>query len=169
MLAEHAEVTEPGRPAGQRRVGELGIHRRVVEAVQLEGKEDQVGRDGGDALGNGLVELAELGVSAVAAEQQRSERHEASQDFLDALVVEQGVGHFGAGQVGEMTLEARLEGNGGAVGLGEVALEFRAIEAGVEIRQVPFGQGVVGRNWGGHWAGALAVGGTKHLVPILWC
>ena len=70
VRAEHAQVAQPWPPARQRRVGKLGLQRRLVQPVQLQGEEQQVAADRGHPLGHGLVEPADRRVGGIAAEQQ---------------------------------------------------------------------------------------------------
>ena len=63
---EGAQVAQPGPVARQRRVGQLRVERGVVEPVQLEREEQQLGRDRVDPLLHRLVEAADLRVGDIA-------------------------------------------------------------------------------------------------------
>ena len=96
VRAPHAQIAQKGAPAGELRVGELGLEHFVVELVQLQAKKQDVGADVGAALHHALVEAAGLGVRAVGAEQELGVGHDAAEALVDRLVGRHGGGQGGA-------------------------------------------------------------------------
>ena len=74
VRAENAQVAQPGPPSGQRRVGQLRLQHRIVQPVQLQREEQQVGADGGRAFIDRLVEAADRRIGGIAGEQQAGRR-----------------------------------------------------------------------------------------------
>ena len=70
----------------QRRVGQLRVERSVVEPVEFERKEQQLGRDRVDALVHRLKKLRDRGVGDIAGAQQVGIAHDPAGGFLQPLV-----------------------------------------------------------------------------------
>ena len=170
VRAEHAQVAQPGRPAGQRRIGELGIQHGVVDPVQLQREEQQVRTDGRDPLAGGLVELGRGGVGAVGAEQQLSVGHDPAQHLLDLLVLGERRRELRAAEVGEPAGIGGAERPSVGVSLLEAGGNLVAVRSGVEIGKVPGGKRP-GRIRGGasESVGRAVKAGSRHLVLVLSC
>ena len=150
VRAEHAQIAQPGPVARQSGVGQLALKRGLVEAVHLQGEEDQVARNHRHPLAHRLVEFADLGIVRIAAEQQLRVGHHAPQHFLDPLEPGNRLRQRGATETGE------LAGMGGGkrlrVALGgiEGGGEFGAIRGGKQVAEVPGREGSgggVGHAW----------------------
>ena len=70
----------------ERRIGHFGVERRVVEPVEFERKEQQLGRDRVDALVHRLDKVRDLGVGDIAGAQQVGIAHDPAGGFLHPLV-----------------------------------------------------------------------------------
>ena len=125
------------------------------QPVQLQGEEQQLGRDGGDPLVHRLVEAADRRVVRIAAEQKLRVRHRPAEHFLDALVVGDGRGQGGAGVRAQLAGVAGGEGAGVGLGAVEVAGECRDCRAtgrgragpSSAARTPPSRGGAAGRRW----------------------
>ena len=149
MRPEGAQVAQPRRIVGERRRLQLLRQALVGEPVELEGEEQQVGRDDVDLLLHRLEELADRRIGHVAGVDQLGIAEDAAEPLLLALVI----GDRRAQRVPveriEPSLVARGEGRGGVGGGGKVGGQLRRIAAGIEIGQVPFRQAILGPRRGG--------------------
>ena len=131
-------------------MAELGFrHRRlelgIVEAVQLERKEQELRGDGGDLLLNVAEEFLPLGVGGIGGIEQARIGHDAAHDVVERLELTHGLRQprppFAAiEELGELAGIAVLHGIGRALGGLEIGLELGRIRPLVEIGKLPFGQ-----------------------------
>ena len=84
-----AQVVEPGLVAGQRRRLQRARQHRVVDLVDLQLEEDQVGRDGGELLLDVAVEFRVLGIGRVRGIEQPRVGAELAQRIAQRLVAPQ--------------------------------------------------------------------------------
>ena len=141
-----ADVLEPGPVAGER----LRLHRRVehriVDAVELEGEEQELARGRGQPLLRVAVELGPLRIGGVARIDEAGIGHDPAEEVLDRLVAQHGgaervCGVLASGEPVELAAVGLGEGLALGLGPGEVAREIRAVHGRVEVGEVPFGQG----------------------------
>ena len=131
-------------------MAELGFrHRRlelgIVEAVQLERKEQELRGDGGDLLLDVAEEFLPLGVGGIGGIEQARIGHDAAHDVVERLELTHGFRQprppFAAiEELGELAGIAVLHGIGRALGGLEIGLELGRIRPLVEIGKLPFGQ-----------------------------
>ena len=137
------QVLDPRGVVRERPSGHRGVDRGVVDAVQLQGEEEEIRRGAGQPLAGVAVELGPRLVGGVAGIHEPRERHELAEQVLDPLV-----GPHRLGQTRGRVRPGGELGDPAGIGLGEaaalllgashVAGEVRIIEAGIEIREVPF-------------------------------
>ena len=108
IRAEGAQVAQPGRVTREFRRLELAGERRVLEAVELEGEEQQQGRDGVDLFLHVLEEAAVLGAAQVGGIGQAGIAQDPAERFLQPLVFRDRPAEIGARQRGELALIATL-------------------------------------------------------------
>ena len=170
VRAEDAQIPQERPPDRERRVGELVVEGGVVQAVQLQREEDQVGADGGDALAAGLHEAADFCTSAVAGELQLGVGHHPAEHLLDRLVLGDGAGQPGGGQGGELARVMGGEADRAGVRGIQVGLQRRAVEGRIEVAEIPGGQRL-GQGLGARRAGEAGGGeqraGMGHRVEVL--
>ena len=140
-----AYVLDPGPVMAERGVGHGGVECGVVDAVELEGEEQHMQRSGGDAFLRVAVEFGANRVGGIAGVIQRRIGHDAAERVVERLIAFDRRGQRLAGirprrQHGELALELGLEGNTARLGILQVPFEFGAVEAGIEVAQVPFRQ-----------------------------
>ena len=171
VRAEDAQVTQPGRPGHERGVGELGVEFRVLDPVQLEREEDQVGADRRRPLLDGLVEAPDPGVGAVLGEKELGVAHRLAERLLDPLVLADGGGKVCAGKAGELSLVRCLERARGGLGAIERSRHLRAVDTREKVREVPGGKRAERLLFPGLGGGDLGVGQVerrvRHLVRVL--
>jgi hypothetical protein len=137
-----AELVEDGLVAGE--VGVLGEELRevrVLDPVHLEREEDERRGEGGDAVLRVGDELGALGVGGVLVVAQARVGHEAARDGVDLLVAEDAVEEVGGGEGGELALVVGGEAGAGVLEPVHVALELGRVGGGVEVGEVPVGEG----------------------------
>jgi hypothetical protein len=147
-----AEAVEDGLVAGEVGVlreasGEVG----VLDPVDLEREEDERRGEGGDAVLRVGDELGALGVGGVLVVAEPCVGHEAARDGVDLLVAQEAGEEVGGGEGGELALVVGGEAGAGVLEPVHVALELGRVGGGVEVGQVPVGEG----------AEILAAGGVR--------
>ena len=140
-----AHVLEPGPVMRERGVAHGRFQRGVVDAVQFEREEQHVDGGGGQPLLHVAVELGDHGVGGVAGVSERGIRDQPAELVVERLVAADRLGdtwtsvlarrHFG-----QPALEVALESGALSVGRVQVACDFRAVDAGIEIVEIPLGQ-----------------------------
>jgi hypothetical protein len=162
-----APVLDPGAEAGERLGLHRPIHHGVVDPVELEGEEQEVARRRGEPLLRVAVELGPLRIGRVAGINEARKGHQPAEQVLDPLVAAHRLAERlrGVVRAGEAVELAPVGlGEGGALGLGlrEVRREGGAVDAGVEVAEVPFRQGAeVAGARGGEGGRGLAVNGGR--------
>src|SRR5665647_3484663 len=119
---------------------------RIVDAVEFEREEQQVDRGRGDALLHVAIELGAHRIGAVAGIDQRGIGDQPAEPVLQRLVTldhldQRASGALARGKPRQPALEILLEGQAFGVSQRQVALEFGAVEPGIEVVEVPFRQG----------------------------
>ena len=140
-----AHILDPRAVVAERRVAHRRVQQVVVDAVELEREEQQVQRGSGDAFLHVAVELGADRIGRIAGVEKRGIGDEPAEPVVDRLVLFDRFGQCASGALarrerGESPLEALLEGFAVAIALFEVGLDLRAVQTGIEIGQVPFGQ-----------------------------
>ena len=140
-----ADVLEP-----RAIVAELGIgHRRlelgIVDAIELEREEQQMGRRAGETLLHVAVELGTDRIDRVLRVDQAGIGREPAEQVVELLETLHRARKLLAGirairERGELALEILLEGDAVAVGAVEIALHRRVIDPGIERGEIPLGQ-----------------------------
>ena len=95
--AHRPDIAQPRPVMRQGRVGELFVERGIVDAVQLQRKEQQLGRDRVDALMRRLKELGDCRIGDITGAQELGIADDPADDFLQFLVFRDGGTEFGAG------------------------------------------------------------------------
>ena len=139
---EHPQVAQPRPVARQGGVGEFRLQRRVVQAVQLQREEDQVAADRRHPLIHALIEPADGGVAGIAGEQQLGVGPDAPQQFLDTLILGDRGTKARTGQAGQRAGPGHREILRRLFGMVQVGLDPRIVRRGVQVRQIPCGQGL---------------------------
>ncbi len=140
MRQEHAQIAEPGRIAGQRRVAQLLRQLGLANPVQLQREEQQMRADRRDPLGHRLIEFAMFGVGGIGAEQQLRIGHHPAETLLDPLKIPHGLGELGTAHRGETALRSLRECLGLRLRPGQVRCNARIVRAGIKIAQIPHRQ-----------------------------
>ena len=140
-----ANVLEPRAIMRQRAVLHGRFELGVVEPIELEGEEQQMGRSGRDALLHVGVELRARGIDGVAGVEEPGIRHESAEKIIERLVARDRIGEHRPGigllrERRELTLVGVLEGEAFGSAAFEIAVDLRIIEPGVKISQIPFRQ-----------------------------
>ena len=122
------------------------VEHGVLDAIELEPEEKEFRRGGGQALLGVAIELRADRIRGVAGIDQAGIGHEASEKVFERLVaLHHLVEPFRCPLVPRHLIELAAIGGGErlALGLGpgEIALERLAVHAGIEMGEVPFGQG----------------------------
>ena len=143
VRTEHPQVAQPGAPSGQSGgFRQLGLQHGILQPVQLQRQEQQVAADVGRPLLHGLVEAAVFRLRGIAREKQLGEGQDPPQDLLHRLVApdrrRQGI----AGQAGELSGGLRLQRLRLRLRTAEIGVELRVVDPRIEVRQVPFRQGL---------------------------
>jgi hypothetical protein len=138
VRAEGPQVAQPGLILRQCRRFQLVREHAVLEAVQLEREEQQLGRDVRHPLLHGLVEAADLRIGHVAGMDQLGVAHDAAQHLLDGFIARHGLAERGAIDRREPALEALPKGLGVLCRFLEIDLQRRRLASGIEIPEVPF-------------------------------
>ena len=154
-----ADAVEDRAVAGEIGVlGETGIERRIVDAVELEREEDQRSGEVGDPGLHVAEELAAGGIGGVLVVPEAGVAHDPAGNGLDPLVALDRRQQSGGVEIGQPAFV--IGGEGGAFGFEpvEVAGDLRRVGRGIEVAKVPFGQGAE-RLGGIGLAGVLGGGG----------
>ena len=121
-----ADVLEPGPVAGKRLRLHRGVEHRIVDAVELEGEEQELARGRGQALLRVAVELGPLRIGGVAGIDEAGIGHDPAEEILDRLVAQDGGaermrGVLASGEPVERAAVGLGEGLALGLGPGEVA------------------------------------------------
>src|SRR6185312_6041967 len=133
-------VAQPRAVARERGIGRLLLQRVVVEAVQLEREEQQLGRGRVDLLLRGLKKPRDLRVGEVPGASQLGIAGDAAADLLERLVFGDRRAQRRAIESGKPAAIAGLEGVRRCLERLQIGGQLRAVAAGIEVAQVPFGQ-----------------------------
>ena len=139
-----ADVGEPGRVVGKLGVRHGAVQHRVLDPVQLQLEEQQVGAGGRQPVLHIAVELLAFGVGGLAGIDEAGKGDQAAEQFLQRLVVLHGLRQFRrvlARQRLQPALVGFLEGARIRGRLIKVRLHGRGVHGRVEIGEVPFRQG----------------------------
>ena len=139
------QVEHPGPVVTEHRIGvQRPEDQRIVDEVQFEREEKQMRAGVGHLLLDVAVELGALRVRRVAGIDQAGIGSDAADQFLQRLEVAQRLAQpAGLAQLGfrgERALPAAFERRGVARRLVQIGLQFRRVDAGIEIGQIPFRQ-----------------------------
>ena len=137
VFAERAHVAQPGAVARQRGHRHLVLQLRVAQAVELEGEEQDLGRDIGRALLHGLIEAADRGVAHVAGVDQLGVARNPPEGLLDRLVDGDRRAQGRAVEPGEPALVTGAKVLGLGLAALEVAVQPRRVRTGIEVPQIP--------------------------------
>ncbi len=137
VRAEHAQVAQPRAVFGERRILLLGGEVGVVELVDLEPKEHQLGADIGQALGNVLRKAAALRIGLILRVIQRGVGTDAAHQVLQRFVARDGRAQRLAVHRGDLALAILGKGLGVLGSALEVGFEIGAGRAGIEVGQLP--------------------------------
>ncbi len=158
-----AHVLDPGPVMAERRVAHGGFERGIVDAVELEGEEQQVQRGGGDALLHVAIELRVHRIGAVAGIDQRGIGDQPAERVVEGLVAldrrgQRLAGALPGGKPRQPALEVGLERHALVGGVLQIPFELGAIETGIKVVEVPLRQ----RAQFGRPGGLLAGRGFSH-------
>ena len=117
----------------------------IVDAVEFEREEQQMRRCGGQPLGNVAVKLRNRGIDAVAGMNQAGIGSKAAGEIVDRLVAPDRFGQpptavLPCGKFRELALVVRLKRDAFCIHPLQVAGDFRRVDPGIEIGQIPFRQ-----------------------------
>ena len=138
-----AQIFDPGAIVSEFRRLHRAFDCRIVDAVELEREEQQMHGRIGQPLGNVTVEFGDRGIDAVAGMNQAGIGAQTPGEILDRFVAIDRRGEpFAAALLRrllrELALAGRLKRDAFRVQPCEVAGDFRRIDTGIEIGQVPF-------------------------------
>ena len=127
----HPEVEHPGTVVAERRIGvEGGADQRVVDQIELQGKEQQMRAGVGHLFLDVAVELGALRIGRVAGVDECRIGNDAADQFLERFIFAKALSKAGLCALGglgrELALPAVFESHGVGCGLFEIAREFRA-------------------------------------------
>ncbi len=137
MVAECPGIAQPGPEMRQLRRRQLGLQVGVVDAVDLQREEQQLGRDAVHPLLHGLVELADIRVRHVAGIHQVGERHHPAEDLVHRLVGGDRPAELGAGQIRHFPGIPVAERLGVGLAAFQVARQLRRVRSRVKVGEVP--------------------------------
>ena len=140
MRAEGADIAQPRPVMRQLDAVQFLVERRVLDAVDFETEEQQLGRDRVDALVDVLIEAPALGVAHVGGVVERGVTHRAAERVLQLLIGGDRRGKLVARQRRELTAIMVAETFGRGRGTIEIGLEFGRFRPGIEIAEIPFRQ-----------------------------
>ena len=140
------EVDDPGPVVAKSRIGVERLSDGViVDQVEFEREEQEMRARVGHLLLHVAVELDAARVGSVAGIEEAGIGGDAADQFLQRLVLTHGLAETAFGQpgglVGEPALPTALESDRVLAGPGDVALQFRRLHAGIEVAEIPFGEG----------------------------
>ena len=137
MRAEHAQIAQPGAVFGERRILLLGGEVGILELVDLEPEEHQLGADIGQALRDVLREAPALGIGLVLRVVERGVGADTAHQVLQRLVASDGGAQRLAVHRGDLAFIVPGKGLGILRGTLEVGLEVGAGRAGIEVGELP--------------------------------
>ena len=140
-----AQIFEPGPVMAELGLGHRRLEHRVVEPVELERKEQQLGGNRGDLLLDVAEEFLPLGVRGVGRVEQAGIGDDAAEHVVQRLELAHGLREMRAAlaaveQRGKLAGIALLHGVGRPLGGFEVGLELRRVRPLIEVGEVPFRQ-----------------------------
>ena len=140
-----AQVLDPGPVMAQGAIGHGEVHHRVLDPVEFEGEEQQVARGFGQTLLGVAVELLAPLVGGVAGIDEAGKGHQPAEQILDFLVGpnRRSELHRGVASGGDRRDLARITGGeitAIRLGTGKVGAEVGRVDAGIQVRQIPFRQ-----------------------------
>ena len=138
-----AHVLEPRPVVAERGIAHRRFQHRIVDAVELEREEQEMQRRGGEALLHVAVELGAGRIGRIAGVDQRRIGDDAAEPVVERFEARDRHGERRAlprRHVGKLALVGLLEGDAFAFRSGEIALKLRAVDARIEIGEVPFRQ-----------------------------
>ncbi len=140
-----AQILDP-RPI-MRQFGRLqrAFDHGIVDPVQFEPEEQQMHRCIGQPLGDVAVEFGDRGIDAVAGVNQPGIGAETAGEIVDRLKASHRLREPGAAALlrrlfGEFALVVGLKRDAIGIHLFQVAGDFRRVDTGIEIGQIPFRQ-----------------------------
>ena len=140
-----AHVLQPRPVMAQRRIGHRRFQELVVDAVELERKEQQVRRRRRQPLLHVAVEFGAGRIERIAGVHEAGIGAEPAGQIVDRFILAHRLGERAAGlrrlrQLKKLALEGALERNAFGIDALEVALDRRIVQAGIEVGQIPFRQ-----------------------------
>ena len=140
-----AQILKPGPVVPELRVGHGSFEQIVVEPVELEREEQELGGDGGDLLLNVAEEFLPRRIRRVGGVEQARIRHDAPHAVAQCLVLAHGLGErlaalSAVGERRELAGIGLMHRVGGALRGLQIGLERRRIRALIEIGEVPLRQ-----------------------------
>ena len=147
LLAPH--ILDPGPVMGERGLVHGRLKQGVVDSVQLQGHENEVGGGVGDLFLGVAKKFCALGIGGVARVDQARIGHDTPDEILETLITGQHVEHRprGAGPRGEVGQLAPVDLRKSfaiAEGPGQILRIFRGFHPRIEVGQIPFGQSALG-------------------------
>ena len=155
------EVPEPGR----RR--QLLRQEIILQAVELQGHEQQMRTDRRDALLHALVEATDFRIVASRREQQLGVREGATCSILERLVALDQAGEAGAVDLRQATLVLGLQCNGVGGGSREIRLNTGVVRPAVQVVQVPYWRRLGRRRRLARPRGSQLPSAIRHPVPFV--
>ena len=140
-----AQILEPGAVMAEFGLRHRRLERLVVQAIELERKEQELGGDRGDLLLDVAEEFLPRGVGSICGVQQARVGNDAAEQVVQGLELAHRLGEalpaFAAvEQHCELAGIVLLHGVRGALRRREVGLELRRVRSPIEIGEVPFRQ-----------------------------
>jgi hypothetical protein len=127
------------------------VEHGVIDAVQLQREEKEMGTGVGNLLLDIAIELRTDRIARVACMQQPGIGNDATEQLLELLEGDHRLGQKRPGvlryrHLAELALVAALEGDRVDVGSGEIGFHLCRVHAGVKVFEPPLGQvAIVGR------------------------
>ena len=168
------DVLEPG-PIMRERLRGRGLRERlVVELIELELEEEDIGLGFGQPFLRVAIELGAKGIAGVPGIDEAGIGHEAAHQLVEPLVARdrlvQGRAALAAReQAGELAAIGRGECLAFLLRMGEVALELGRVHRGIEIAEIPFRQDAEFRgSRSKRGLAGLAGRGPSHGLKLQW-
>ena len=168
VSAERPRVADPGRITRELGRRQQLFHGAVADAVYLQRKEDQLGRDVGYPFVGILEEARNRRVADMARVQKLGVTRYASQTVLLRVELGDGLAELIAAQFAHVSLIALVEGPRRLVGDLQILPQFGTVRSRIEIVEIPFGKlSEVTLRFGpriGPWRGY----GVRHLSVLVY-
>ena len=140
-----AQILDPRPVMGKLRRLHRALDHGIVDAVELQSKEQQMHRGGRQPLRDVAVELGDIRIDTVAGMDEAGIGAEPSGEIVDRLVAPDGLGEPAAAVVAgnafrQPAFVVRLERGAVRIHLLQIARDFFGADSGIKVGQIPFGQ-----------------------------